>query len=114
MNSSKLIRGFLVVTAVRGSVTVRSLVVIRGSMAVTMSTVPAIGLDLDGVRFDDVIDLLMTGGLVVVASVVGVQIAFGVVTITALVLAVVGVIVIVLYAPVKVVMGGVLQSNIIK
>jgi len=89
--------------------TVRSLVVIRGSVAVTtMSTVASIRLDLDGVGVDDVLDLLVAGGFVVVASVNVVVIAFGVVTVTALVLAVVGVVVIVLYAPIKVVVGGVL------
>ena len=109
LNFSKLIR-FLVVTAIRGSMTVRSLVIVRGSVAVTtMSTVTAIRLDLDGVRFDDVIDLLVTGRFVVVASVDGVQVALGVVTVTALVLAVVVVVVVVLYAPVKVVVGGVLR-----
>ena len=105
----KLIRGFLVVTAIRGSMTVRSLVVIRGSVAVTtMSTVASIRLDLYGVCVDDVLDLLMTGRFVVVASVNVVVIALGVVTVTALVLAVVGVVVIVLYAPIKVVVGGML------
>ena len=107
--SDKLIR-FLVVTAIRGSMTVRSLVIVRGSVAVTtMSTVTAIRLDLDGVRFDDVIDFLVTGGLVVVTGVDGVQVALSVVTVTALVLAVVVVVVVVLYTPVKVVVGGVLR-----
>ena len=70
--------------------------------------VTAVGLDLDGLRIDDVFDLLVTSGLRVVADVVGVQVALGVVTFTSLVLAVVGVVVVVLYAPVKVVVGGVL------
>ena len=105
--SYKLIR-FLVVTAIRGSMTVRSLVIVRGSVAVTAMTVATVGLDLDGVRFDDVIDLLVTGRFIVVTGVDGVQVALGVVTVTALVLAVVVVVVVVLYAPVKVVVGGVL------
>ena len=71
--------------------------------------VTAVGLDLDGLRIDDVFDLLVTSGLRVVADVVGVQVALGVVTFTSLVLAVVGVVVVVLYAPVKVVVGGVLR-----
>ena len=71
--------------------------------------VTAVGLDLDGLRIDDVIDLLVTSRLRVVADVVGVQVALGVVTFTSLVLAVVGVVVVVLYAPVKVVVGGVLR-----
>ena len=83
-----------------------SLVVIRGSM-----TVATIRLDLDGLRIDDVIDLLVTSRLRVVADVVGVQVALGVVTVAALVLAVVVVVVVVLYAPVKVVVGGVLRLN---
>ena len=109
--SDKLIR-FLVVTAIRGSMTVRSLVIVRGSVAVTtMSTVTAIRLDLDGVRFDDVIDLLVTGGFVVVTGVDGVQVALGVVTVTALVLAVVVVVVVVLNGPVEFVVGGVLEYS---
>ena len=71
--------------------------------------ITAIGLDLDRLRIDDVFDLLVTSGLRVVADVVGVQVALGVVTFTSLVLAVVGVVVVVLYAPVKVVVGGVLR-----
>ena len=71
--------------------------------------VTAVGLDLDGLRIDDVFDLLVTSGLRVVADVVGVQVALGVVTFTSLVLAVVGVVVVVLYAPVKVVVGGMLM-----
>ena len=106
--SDNLIR-FLVVTAIRGSMTVRSLVIVRGSVAVTtMSTVASIRLDLDGVGVDDVLDLLVTGRLVVVADVLGVKVSLGVVSFTSFVLAVVGVIVIVLYAPIKVVVGGVL------
>ena len=84
--------------------TIGSLVVIRGTMSVT-----SIRLDLDGFRIDDVLDLLVTSGLRVVADVVGVQVALGVVTFTSLVLAVVGVVVVVLYAPVKVVVGGMLM-----
>ena len=72
-------------------------------------TVTAVGLDLDGLGIDDVFDLLVTGGFVVVADVVSVQVALGAVTFTSLVLAVVGVVVVVLYAPVKVVVGGVLR-----
>ena len=72
--------------------------------------VTAVGLDLDGLRIDDVFDLLVTSGLRVVADVVGVQVALGVVTFTSLVLAVVGVVVVVLYAPVKVVVGRVLTE----
>ncbi len=74
-------------------------------------TVATIRLDLDGLRIDDVIDLLVTSRLRVVADVVGVQVALGVVTVAALVLAVVVVVVVVLYAPVKVVVGGVLRLN---
>ena len=92
----KLIR-FLVVSLV-----IVTLVVIA-AMSVT-----AIRLDLDGLRVDDVLDLLMTSGLRVVANVVSVQVALGVVTVAAFVLAVVVVVVVVLYAPVKVVVGGVL------
>ena len=77
-------------------------------------SVTAIRLDLDGLRVDDVLDLLVTSGLRVVADVVGVQVALGVVTFTSLVLAVVGVVVVVLYAPVKVVVGGMLMLLQIK
>jgi len=73
-------------------------------------SVTAIRLDLDGFGIDDVFDLLVTGRFVVVADVVSVQVALGVVTITGLVLAVVGVVVVVLYAPVKVVVGRVLME----
>ena len=110
MSLIKLIRSLVSLVGVTAvtirslvGVAVRSLVVIRGSMTVT-----AIRLDLDGVSFDDVIDLLVTSRLRVVAGVDGVQVALGVVTVTALVLAVVVVVVVVLYAPVKVVVGGVL------
>jgi len=72
-------------------------------------SVTAIRLNLDGLRVDDVLDLLMTSGLRVVADVIGVQVALGVVTFTSLVLTVVGVVVVVLYAPVKVVVGGMLM-----
>ena len=72
-------------------------------------SVTAIRLDLDGLRIDDIVDLLVTGGFVVVSGVDGVNVTLGFVTVTALVLAVVGVIVVVLYAPIKVVVGGMLQ-----
>ena len=84
--------------------TIGSLVVIRGTMSVT-----SIRLDLDGFRIDDVLDLLVTSGLVVVADVLGINVSLGVVTFTSFVLAVVGVVVIVIHAPVKVVVGGVLK-----
>ena len=88
--------------------TVRSLVIVRGSMAVTTMSVAAVRLNLNGMGVDDVLDLLVTSGLVIVSSVVGVIIALCVITVTALVLAVVSVIVVVFYAPVKVVVGRVL------
>ena len=87
--------------------TVRALVVVSLVVIAAMS-VTAVGLDLDGMGIDDVINLLVTGRFVVVADVVSVQVAFGVVTFTSLLLAVVGVVVVVLYAPVKVVVSGVL------
>ena len=70
--------------------------------------ITAIRLDLDGVGVDDVFDLLVTGGFGVVTDVDGVQVALGVVTLASLVLAVIGVVIIVLHAPIKVVVGGVL------
>ena len=88
--------------------TVRSLVIVRGSMAVTTMSVAAVRLNLNGMGVDDVLDLLVTSGLVIVSSVVGVIIALCVITVTGLVLAVVSVIVVVFYAPVKVVVGRVL------
>ena len=113
MNLIKLIRSLVSLVGVTAAtirslvgvaaMAVRSLVVIRGSMAVT-----AIRLDLDGVSFDDVIDLLVTSGLRVVAGVDSVKISLGVVTVSALVLAVVVIVVVVIYAPVKVVVGGML------
>ena len=124
----KLIIGFLVVTAIRPPLVVRgsmavtlvvvslvrvamavgSLVIVRGSVAVTTMTVTAVGLNLDGVSFDDVLDLLVTGGIVVVATVNVVIITLGVITVTALVLAVVCVVVVVLHLPIKFVVGGML------
>ena len=67
---------------------------------------------MDGFRIDDVINLLVSGGFVVVASVDGIYVSFSVIAFTSLVLAIVGVVVIVLYAPVKVVVGGSLSINI--
>jgi len=87
---------------------VRSLVIVRGSMAVTTMSVAAVGLNLNGMGVDDVFDLLVTSGLVIVSSVVGVIIALCVITVMALVLAVVSVVGVVFYAPVKVVVGRVL------
>ena len=75
---------------------------------ITVMSVTAIRLDLNGMGVDDVFDLLVTGRFVVVTDVVIVQVALGAVTLTALVLAVVGVIIIVLHAPVQFVMGEVL------
>ena len=74
-------------------------------------SVTAIRLDLDGLRIDDVINLLVAGGFVVVTGVNGVQFALGLVAVTSLVLSVVVVIIIVLHAPVKVVVGGVLKID---
>ena len=71
--------------------------------------ITAIRLDLNGVGVDDVFDLLVAGGFVVVTGVNGVQFALGVITVTSLVLSVVVVIIIVLHAPIKVVVGGVLK-----
>ena len=93
----------LVVALVVVSLVVVSLVVI------TAMSVTAIRLDLDGLRIDDVINLLVAGGFVVVTGVNGVQFALGVITVTSLVLSVVVVIIIVLHAPIKVVVGGVLK-----
>ena len=72
-------------------------------------SVAAVGLNLNGMGVDGVLDLLVTGGLVVVADVLGINVSLGVVTFTSFVLAVVGVVVIVIHAPVKVVVGGVLK-----
>ena len=90
---------------------IRTLVVIRGSVTVTTMSIAAIRLNLDRMGVDDVLDLLVTGRFVVVATVNVVVFALGVVTVTALVLAVVGVVVIVLHLPIKFVMGGMLQLN---
>ena len=57
---------------------------------------------------DDIVNLLMTGGFVLVTDVVSIQLAFGIVTFTNFVLTVVGIVVIVFYAPVKFVIRGVL------
>ena len=73
--------------------------------------ITAIRLDLDGMGVDGVIDFLVTGRFVVVTGVNGVQFALGVITITSLVLSVVVVIIIVLHAPIKVVVGGVLKND---
>jgi hypothetical protein len=72
-------------------------------------SVTAIRLNLNGLRIDDVINLLVTCGFVVVASVDSINVSFSVVAFTRLVLAIVGVIVIVIYAPVKVVVGRMLR-----
>jgi hypothetical protein len=72
-------------------------------------SVTAIRLNLNGLRIDDVINLLVTCGFVVVASVDSINFSFSVVAFTRLVLAIVGVIVIVIYAPVKVVVGRMLR-----
>ena len=72
-------------------------------------SVTAIRLDLDGFGIDDVFDLLVAGGFVVVARVAGAQVSLGFVTVTALVLAVVVVIVVVLNGPVELVVGRVLE-----
>ena len=84
---------------------------IRATAVVVAMAITAIRLDLNGVRINDVIDLLVAGGLVVVTGVYGVQVALGVVAVTGLVLAVVVVVVIVLHAPVKVVVSGVLDDT---
>ena len=78
--------------------------------ALAAMAVTAVRLNLNGVRFDDVLDFLVTGWFGVVASVNSVQFALSVVTVTAFVLAQVGVIVVVLYTPVQVVMSGVLHQ----
>ena len=70
--------------------------------------VTAIRLDLNGVGVDDVFLFLVTSGFVVVSGVSGIEVALGVVTITALVLAVIVVVIIVIHAPIEVVVGGVL------
>ena len=82
-------------------------------VSLVVMAVSAIRLNLNGVGVDNVFDLLVAGGFVVVTDVVGVQFALGLVTVTALVLAVVGVIIIVLYMPVQFVMGCVLLSQLI-
>jgi hypothetical protein len=73
--------------------------------------VASVRLNLNGMGIDDVLDLLVTGGFVVVARVGGVIFTLSIVTVTALVLTIVGVVVIVLYAPVKVVVSGSLSIN---
>lgn len=103
MKDLKLIR-FLVVAIGLAFVTLSVTVVVIATMSVA-----AIRLDLDGLRIDDVVDFLMTSGFVVVANIVGVQLALGIVTIASLVLAIVGVVIIVLYTPVKIVIGGMLR-----
>jgi len=75
--------------------------------------VASVRLNLYGMGIDDVLDLLVTGGFVVVARICGVVFTLGIVTVTALVLTKIGVVVIVLYAPVKVVVGGGLLINIL-
>ena len=86
-----------------------SLVVVS-LVVITAMSVTAIRLDLDGMGVDDVVDLLVTGGFGVVTDVDGVQVALGVVTLAGLVLAVVGVVIIVLHAPIKVVVRCVLKK----
>jgi len=76
-------------------------------------TVASVRLNLNGMGIDDVLDLLVTGGFVVVARICGVVFTLGIVIVTALVLTIVGVIIIVLYAPVKVVVSGGLLINIL-
>ena len=83
---------------------------IVSGLAAAVTVTSTVRLNLNGVRFDDIFDFLMTGWFGVVASVNIVQFALCIVTVTALVLAVVGVIVVVLYTPVQVVMRGVLQQ----
>jgi len=84
--------------------------VIVSGLAAAMA-VTAVRLNLNGVRFDDVLDFLVTGWFRVIASVNSVQFALCVITVTALVLTKVSVIVVVLYTPVQVVMSGMLQLN---
>ena len=95
---------FVAMTVRAAAVTVSLFVVSLAVMVVRT----AIRLDLEGVSLNDVFDLLVPGWFVVVTGVNGVQVALGVVTVTALVLSVVVVIIIVIHAPVKVVVGGVL------
>ena len=97
-----------VALAVRAAVRAAVSLVVVSLVVVTAMSVTAIRLDLDGVSLNDVINLLVAGRFVVVTGVNGVQVALGVVTVTALVLSVVVVIIIVLHAPIKVVVGGVL------
>ncbi len=59
-----------------------------------------------GLSVDDVVELHVSGGFVVVTGVVGPDVALGVVTIASLVLAVVQVSVVVLNGPVEYVVSG--------
>ena len=80
-------------------------------VSLVVMAVSAIRLNLNGVGVDNVFDLLVAGGFVVVTSVVGSQVPLGAVTLTALVLAVVGVIIVVIHTPIKFVVGCVLHNS---
>ena len=101
--SSMAVSVLLVVTTMTKAI--RRLIV----ALVIMSVTAVRGNCLDGMRFDDVLNLLVTGGIAVVASVNVVVIALGVVTVAALVLAVIGVVVVVLHLPIEFVVDRVLQ-----
>ena len=62
--------------------------------------------NLDGVGFDDTVDLLPASGLSIVTNVVGVHAVLGVVTITLLSHAHIDVVVVILDAPLSVVVRG--------
>ena len=98
---------FVAMTVRAAAVTVSLFVVSLAVMVVRT----AIRLDLEGVSLNDVFDLLVPGWFVVVTGVNGVQVALGVVTVTVFLLAVIDVIVIVLHAPIKIVMDGVLYKT---
>ena len=98
---------FVAMTVRAAAVTVSLFVVSLAVMAIRT----AIRLDLEGVSLNDVFDLLVPGWFVVVTGVNVVQVALGVVTVTVFLLAVIDVIVIVLHAPIKIVMGGVLYKT---
>ena len=103
--SSMAVSVLLVVTTM--TMAIRRLIV----ALVIMSVTAVRGNCLDGMRFDDVLDLLVTNGIVVITSVGGVEFTLGIVTVTGLLLAKVGVVVVVLHTPVKVVMRGVLSMK---
>ena len=88
-----------------GGLLVSGAAVSGSSMAVGMGG-SGVRANLDGVGFDDTVDLLPASGLRIVTNVVGVHAVLGVVTITLLSHAHIDVVVVILDAPLSVVVRG--------